>query len=190
MENYDKIIFLLDCMLDCIIFENLLFDEFILLMGYLIKYSKFSKNIISKYLIYVKEINDYITPILKKKERQKLKEPIQEDEYCIFITKAYIYYFRFKGIEEQNTHKAVEYFNKDFDYNINITRNFQFFKYELIQLMKSYKLISNDELIKAKKEIYGPISENFSNEAITEITDYYFLAKDYFEGITKKKDEL
>ena len=44
MENYDKIIFLLDCMLDCIIFENLLFDEFILLMGYLIKYSKYSKK--------------------------------------------------------------------------------------------------------------------------------------------------
>ena len=161
MENYDKIIFLLDCMLDCIIFENLLLDEFILLMRYLIKYSKFSKNIISKYLIYVKEINDYITPILKKKERQKLKEPIQEDEYYIFITKAYIYYFGFKGIEEQNTQKAVEFFNKDFDYNINITRNFQFFKYELIQLMNSYKLISNDELIKAKKEIYGSISENF-----------------------------
>ena len=187
IENYDKIIFLLDCMLDCIIFENLLFDEFILLMGYLIKYSKFSKNIISKYLIYVKEINYYITQILKKKERQKLKEPIQEDEHCIFITKAYIYYFGFKGIEEQNTQKAVEYFNKDSDYNINITRNFQFFKYELIQLMNSYKLISNDELIKAKKEIYGSISENFSNEAITEITDYQFLAKDYFEGITKKK---
>ena len=56
--------------------------------------------------------------------------------------------------------------------------------------MNSYKLISNDELIKAKKEIYGSISENFSNEAITEITDYYFLAKDYFEGITKKKDEF
>ena len=57
-------------------------------------------------------------------------------------------------------------------------------------MLNSLKLISNDELIKAKKELYVSISENFSNEEITEITDYYFLAKDNFEGITKKKDEL
>ena len=52
--------------------------------------------------------------------------------------------------------------------------------------MNSCNLISNDELIQAKKELYRFFSENFSKK---EITDYYLLAKDYFEGITIKKDE-
>ena len=51
---------------------------------------------------------------------------------------------------------------------------FNFLNMNWYNWWKVYKLISNDELIKAKKEIYGSISENFSNEAITEIADYYF----------------
>ena len=190
MENYDKIIILLDCLLDSIIFEKLLLNNFILLMGYLIKYSKFSKNITSKYLIYVKEINDYITPILKKKEREKPKESFKEDETNFFQTKAYIYYFGFKGIEGQNFQKAIEYFKKALNYDNNnkfIPKEIEFFKYKIKQSLNSRKLISNDELIKAKKELYEFNSKNLVKD---EIMDYYLLAKDYFEGITKKKDEF
>ena len=189
MENYDTIIILLDCLLDAIIFEKLQWNNFILLLGYLIKYSKFSKNIIS-YLKYVKEINDYITPILKKKERQKPIESFTEDEINFFQTKAYIYYFGFKGIEEQNFQKATEYFNKALDYNNNnifLPKENKFFKYKIKQILNSRKLISNNELIKAKKELY---EFNLKNLLKTEIMSYYLLAKDYFEGITKKKMNL
>ena len=188
MENFDKITILLDCLLDAIIFDKIMINEFILLMGYLIKYSKFSKKIISKYLIYVKEINDYITPIIKKNERQNFKESINEDEIYIFLDKAVIYYFGFKGIEEQNFQKAVKYFNIILDNSDDITlrKNIEFFKFEIILLKNSRKLISNNELIKEKKKLYSFFSENFSKK---EIIDYYLLAKDYFEGINNKKDE-
>ena len=53
--------------------------------------------------------------------------------------------------------------------------------------MNSRKLISNNELIKAKKELY---EFNLKNLLKTEIMSYYLLAKDYFEGITKKKMNL
>ena len=42
---------------------------FVLVMGYLMKYSKFAEKINSKYLIYVKEINDYITSTSITKEK-------------------------------------------------------------------------------------------------------------------------
>ena len=190
MENYDKIKILLDCLLDAIIFETYLWNHFILLMGYLIKYSKFSKNIIS-YLKYVKEMNDYITPILKSKEREKPKELFKENETNFFQTKAYIYYFGFKGIEKQDLQKAIEYFNKALNYNNNnnifIPKEVKFFKYKIKQLLNNRKLISNNELIKAKKELYEFNSKNLLKN---EIMGYYLLAKDYFEGITKKKDEF
>ena len=187
MENYDKIIILLDCLLDAIIFEKLQWNHFILLLGYLIKYSKFSKKIIT-YIKYVKEINDYITPILKNKERQK--ESFNENEINFFQTKAYIYYFGFKGIEKQNFQKAIEYFNKALNNNNNnsfLPKEIKFFKYKIKQMMNSRKLISNDELIKAKKELFEFNSKNILKN---EIMGYYLLAKDYFEGITKKKDEF
>jgi RNA recognition motif-containing protein len=47
MNNYDKAEILLDCLLDYIVFKKMMLSQFILLMGYLIKYSKFSKKIIS-----------------------------------------------------------------------------------------------------------------------------------------------
>ena len=187
MENYDKIIILLDCLLDAIIFEKLLLNSFILLMGYLNKYSKFSKNIIS-YLKYVKDINDYITPILKNKDRQRVKEPFKENEINFFQTKAYIYFFGFKGIEEQNFKKAIEYFKKALDHNDNnkfLPKEIKFFEYKIKHILNSRKLVSNDELSKAKKELYEYNSKNLLKN---EIMGYYLLGKDYFEGITKKKD--
>ena len=79
MQNYDIASTILDYHLDEIVFEKLSLTFFILLMGYLIKYSNFPEKIISKYLIYVKEINDYTSSILIKKEKEN--EEITEKEY-------------------------------------------------------------------------------------------------------------
>ena len=73
IENYKNISKILDFLLNEIVFERLLLGQFVILMGYLIKYSKFKENIISDYLVYVKEINDYISMIIIKKERNRRK---------------------------------------------------------------------------------------------------------------------
>ena len=188
MNNYDKAEILLDCLLDYIVFKKMMLSQFILLMGYLIKYSKFSKKIISKYLIYIKEINDFITPIIKKKEKQKEIKKDKENNY--FLIKAYIYYIGFKGIEEQNLKKAIEYFEKAKNYSDDIyfSKTFEYFKYKAKQILNNNKLIPNDELVKAKKDLFDCFSKNSTTK--NEILDYYILAEDYLEGITRKKDEF
>ena len=192
ITNNDNLVILLDCMLDTIIFEKLLWHGFILLMGLIIKYNKFSKNIASKYLIYIKEINDYITPIIKRRERlkPKEKESMKKNEYIFFHIKAYIYYFGFKGIEEQNLKKAIECFDEviDNDGDIRIAKIARIFKYKIKQILNNRKLISNEELIKTKKDLYKFNLQNKPEKG--KILDYYLLAKDYFEGITLKKDEF
>ena len=70
MQDYNKASTILDYLLDEVVFEKLLLGQFILLIGFLIKYSKFPDKIISKYLIYVKEINDFISSSLIKKEKE------------------------------------------------------------------------------------------------------------------------
>ena len=54
--------------------------------------------------------------------------------------------------------------------------------------MNELKLLSNDELIKSKKDLI----EFFYKDLYIKrgIFDCYIVGKDYFEGITKKKDEL
>ena len=71
MSSYDKAEILLEYLLDEIVFENLTFVQFILLSGFFIKFSNFADKIISKYLIYVKEINNYANSILEKKKTIK-----------------------------------------------------------------------------------------------------------------------
>ena len=188
ITDYNKASALLDYLLDEIVFENLSLRKFILLMGFLVKYSNFSEKIIEKYLIYVKEINDDINSILKRKEKEN--EQILEDEDYFFDIKAYIYYFGFKGIEEQNLQKAIENLDKAFNTtNKNHTKKSDlFFKYNIKVLMNDLKLISNDELIKEKKELHEFFIKNLNIKY--EITDCYLLGEDYYEGFTKKKDEL
>ena len=70
MQDYNKASTILDYLLEEVVFEKLLLGQFILLIGFLIKYSKFPDKIISKYLIYVKEINDFISSSLIKKEKE------------------------------------------------------------------------------------------------------------------------
>ena len=185
-EDFDKICILLDCLLDQIVFENLEFRRFILSFGFLYKYSTISEKICSKYLVYVKEINDYITSNINKKE--KGEELIDDEDDYFFAIKAYFYYFGFKGIVEQNLQKSIEYIDKatNITLKINTKKSNAFFKYHIKKLMHSNKLISDDKFYKEKKDLIEFINKNLSLKY--EIADCYIVGKDYFEGITKKKD--
>ena len=188
MQNYDIASTILDYHLDEIVFEKFSLTFFILLMGYLIKYSTFPEKIISKYLIYVKEINEYTSSILIKKEKEN--EEITEKEHYYYIIKAYIYFFGFKDIEEQNLFKAIEYLDK----GLNITNKlflkkiYGFIRYKISELMYNNKYISYDELIEKKKNMLEYYYKNLNLKY--KMLDCYIIGKDFFEGITKEKDEF
>ena len=185
-EDFDKICTLLDCLLDQIVFENLEFRRFILSFGFLYKYSTISEKICSKYLVYVKEIYDYICLNINKKDSGE--ELISGEDDFFYAIKSYFYFYGFKGIEEQNLLKSIEYIDKatNITEKINTKKANAFFKYHIKKLMYSNKLISDDELNKEKKDLIDLINKNISLKF--EITDCYIVGKDYFEGITKKKD--
>ena len=184
MSDYDKASNILDFLLDEIVFENLSKNQFVLLMGYLIQCSKFPEKIISKYLIYVKEINDYITSIINKEE----KEEEESDEYN-YIIKAYIYYFGFKGIEEQNLLKALEYLDKA----NNLTQDtynekfIKFIKYNIKKTMNELKMLTDEELMNEKKDLIEFYWNNLDLK--NNIIDCYIIGEDYCEGIIKKQDQ-
>jgi len=188
MKDYNTAVTLLDFLLDEIVFENMALKQFILLMGYFIRFSNFADKIISKYLIYVKEINDYVNRVLTRKE--KGKENFLEEEEYLFGIKANIYYFGFKDIEKQNLQKAIEYLDKA----SNITEKYfikkqnEFFKYNIKKELNNLKLISKDELLKAQKDLIKLFSQELYLKYQT--IDCYVIAGDFFEGITKKKDEF
>ena len=187
MNDYNKASTILNYLLDEIVFEKLSFSYFTLLTGLLIKYSKFPEKIIEKYLIYLKEINNFISSTIIKIEQDN--EIIRDSEYYYAI-KAYMYFFGFKGIEEQNPFKAIELLDKA---NNITTKNFvkknnEFFKYLIKKSMLSNKLISNDEFIKTKKDIIEFYYQNLNLKY--QIIDCYLTGKDFFEGITRKKDPL
>ena len=187
MEDYNKASMILDYLLDEIVFENIANKPFILLMGFLIKYSKFPDKIISKYLIYVKEINDYASSTIQKKEENKIKF-LEEDEY-LYVIKGYIHIFGFKDIEEQNLGKVIEYLDKgsNVTQKIYIKKNNEYVKYRIINLMHELNLLSNDEFNKARKDIIKFFSNNLKLK--NEINDCYIIGDDYFKGITKKIDK-
>ena len=54
--------------------------------------------------------------------------------------------------------------------------------------MHELNLLSNDEFIKAKKEIIKFISNNAKLKY--EINDCYIIGEDFLEGLTRKKDEF
>ena len=187
MEDYNKASMILNYLLDDIVFEKLLFSYFIQLIGLLIQYSKFPEKIMNNYLKYVKEINDYINSLLIKIETGN--DLINDQEYY-YIIKAFIYYFGFKDIEKQNFVKAIELLDK----SSNVTqakylkKNNEFFKYKIKEVMFNNNLISNDELIKAKKDLIEIFNQNLNLKY--QIVDRYIIGKDFFEGITRKKDEF
>ena len=187
MEDYDKACTILDYLLDEIVFERLLLGQFVLLMGFLIKYSKFADKIISKYLIYVKEIDDYITFIRNRREKEEKKA--NEEEDYIYGIKSYIYYFGFQGIEKQNYEKALKSIEKGISITeamYNKKRN-KFFRYILLKVMNSHKLISDEDLAKEKKELIEFYSKNLSLKYQT--IDCYLMGEDYFEGNINKQDK-
>ena len=188
MSNYDKAEILLEYLLDEIVFENLTFVQFILLSGFFIKFSNFADKIISKYLIYLKEINNYANSILERKKNDK--EELTEEEYFLYIIKGYLYYFGFPGMEEQNLQKALEFLDKGtkLTKKIFIQKNNEFTKYNIKLLMNSKKLISDDELNKAKKDLIEFYYKNMKLKY--EIVDCYVIGEDYFKGIVKKEDEF
>ena len=184
MQDYNKASTILNYLLDEIVFEKLSFSYFSLLTGFLIKYSKFPEKIISNYLIYVKEVNDFISATLTKIEKENQVFKDQEYYYAI---KAYIYYFGFKGIEEQNFLKAIELLDKSnsITNKIYVQKNNEFFKYIIKKSMPS---VSSDELKKAKKELIEFYYKNLNLKY--QIVDRYIIGEDFFEGITRKKDDF
>ena len=188
MEDYDKAAKVLDYLLEEIVFENIANKPFILLIGFLIKHSKFPEKIISNYLVYVKEINEHVISAIKGKESRN--EEFTEEEEYLFVIKGYIHIFGFQGIEEQNLQKAVEYLDKgtNMTKKMYIKKNNEFIKYNVIKLMHNLNLITDGEFLKAKKEIISFFNKNLKLKY--EINDCYIIGEDYFEGITKKKDEI
>jgi hypothetical protein len=188
MQDYNKATIILELLLDEVVFENIALKQFISLVGYLIKFSNFSEKIISKYLIYIKEINDYINRVLIRKEKEK--EPIMKDEEYLYGIKAYMFYFGFKDIEKQNLQKSIEFIDKESKITDKcyIQKQNEFFKYNIKKELYNLKLISKDELLKAKKELIEIFYKNLYLKYQT--MDCYVIGEDFFEGITKKKDEF
>ena len=148
----------------------------------------FPEKIISKYLIYVKEINDYITSILIKKEKEN--EEIKEKEYYYFIIKSYIYFFGFKDIEEQNLSKASEYLDKgrNLTNKLFLKKIYGFIKYRISELMYNNKDISYEELIERKKNLIEYYYKNLNLKY--KLLDCYIIGDDFFKGITQKNMNL
>ena len=186
INDYNKSSILLDNLLDIIVFENLTKIEFVKLFGILTKYGKFSEQIKSKYLVYINELNDYFTKTIDEKEKEKSFK----NEYYLFNFKAYFYYFGLNGSDNQNLQKASEYFDKGFKICdlIYEKKRIAYFKNNIKKSMNELKLLSNDELIKSKKDLIEFFYKDLYIKQ--EIFDCYIVGKDYFEGITKKKDEL
>jgi len=186
MSDYDKAKVLLDYLLNNVVFEKLSLSQYILLVGCMIKYSKYSDKIVSNYLVYIKEINEFNNSILNNKE---IEQEEGKSEFYLFI-KAYIYYFGFEGIEKQDLKKSVEYLDKGIAIALKnwVKKLHEFIKYHIKKIMNGVKLISNDELNVAKKDLITFYSDNLNLKY--EIIDCYILGKDYLEGFTRKKDEF
>ena len=187
MEDYNKASMILDYLLDEIVFEKLSFSYFILLLGFLIKYSKFPDKIISNYLKYVKEINEFISLTLIRIVQNN--ENLKDKEYY-FAIKAYIYFFGFQDIEKRDLNKSIELLDKgsNLTQKIFVKKNNEFFKYNIKELMYNNKLISIDELNKSKKDLIE-FYKNNSNLKY-QIIDCYVIGYDYFTGLTRKKDDF
>ena len=188
MTDYNMLTNLLNYLLDEVIFENVLLKQFTLLIGLVNKYSQFSNQINSKYLVYLKEINSHTNSLLKNKEEKK--EIITEEEEYLFTVKAIFYYFGFKDIEQQNLKKCIDFLDKgnDITKKIYIKKGNEFLKFNSKKLMNEKKLISNGELIQAKKDLIEFYSKYLNLKYQT--IDCYIMGDAYFEGIIKKKDEF
>jgi len=184
LNDYNKITDILNYLIEEITFEKILLRQFIILLGIIMKYSNLSEKISSYYLKYVKEINDYISPIIKKKDN------LDEDIEMYLSLKGYIYFFGFKGIEKQNLVKAIELFNE----SSNITKKYflkksnEYFIFKAKESLNKIKKLSNEDLINSKNKLIKIYLDNLYVKY--EIIDCFILGKIYWEGIVKKKDEL
>ena len=187
IKDYDKASKILDHLTNEILFDKTLYGQFYLLIGYLIKYSKYPEKIISKYLVYIKELNDFITLKTKQKETDNVILT-GEDDY-LFSLKGYTFFFGFNDIEERNIQKANEYFDKAANISEKVynQKRYRLFKYRTKEVMNGLKLISKEELLKEKKDL---IEYFLKNPALKyQLTDCFLIGQNYFEGITFKKDE-
>ena len=187
MKDYNKAEILLNYLLDEIVFEKLMLSQFILLTGILIKYSEFGDKIIDKYMVYVKEINDYMDLVLNRKKDDN--EPIVEEEYY-YIIKAYIYFFGFNNIEKQNYQKAIELLDKG---NSITKKNYvqkanEFFKFGIKDIMYKRKEITLEELNKTKIDLIDFYNKNLNLRYQT--IDCYIIGESYFKGVHQQKDEF
>ena len=190
MNDYNKACSIIDLILDEVVFEKLLLGQFVLLIGYLIKYSKFPEKIIEKYLVYVKEIYDYITKSIKQKQMEPNQFKDEEDfEDFLYAIQGDICYFGFKGIVEQNLPKAVEFFDKagKIAKNTYNQKRDRFFRFNIIKEMHELKLISTEEFNKEKEDLIKFYSTDLKLKY--QVTDCYVMGIDYLEGITRKKDK-
>ena len=64
----------------------------------------------------------------------------------------------------------------------------EFIKYKAKEIMHSNKNISNDEFIKAKKDLIEFYYDNSNLK--DQVFECYIIGKDFIEGITREKDEL
>ena len=101
-----------------------------------------------------------------------------------------MFYFGFKDIEKQNLQKSIEFIDKESKITDKcyIQKQNEFFKYNIKKELYNLKLISKDELLKAKKELIEIFYKNLNLKYQT--MDCYVIGEDFFEGITKKKDEF
>ena len=65
---------------------------------------------------------------------------------------------------------------------------FEFIKYNAKELLYNNKFMTYDELIKAKKDLIVFYYDNLNLKY--RIMDCYIIGEDFFEGVTRKKDEI
>ena len=172
---------LLNYLIEEIVFENILKGQFILLIGILMEESKYQEKLSLNYFKYIKDINDYISSMLKSYSLDKNNE----DYEYLWGIKGYIYYFGFKGIEEKNIEKSIEMFNESSKISKkgHLQKRNAYFVYKA----KEINNCPDEELACFKKKVVDIFlgKLNIKNE----IFDCYILGNLYWDGIYKKKDE-
>ena len=190
LNDYNKTEIVLNSLVDEVACECLSITQFILFVGILIKQSKFQDKIISNYLKYVKEINDYISYLLKPENYNFMKKNFKHDIDLVWRIKGFIYYFGFKGIENQSMEKAIEHFEKSTSLS---ERNFlkkenEYFIYRAKQILNKNQKISDEEIQEAKQKLGKVCFENKFNTK-NNLFDCFILGKIYWEGIGVERDE-
>ena len=190
LNDYEKTSVVLNSLVDEVACECLSITQFILFVGILIKQSKFPEKILSNYLKYVKEINKYISYLLKPENYNFMKDNFKHDIDLVWRIKGFIYYFGFEGIEKQNMEKAIEHFEKSSSLS---DRNFlkkenEYFIYRAKQILNKFHKVPDKEIIESKKKLGQICFENQFNTKYN-LFDCFILGKFFWEGIEVTRDE-